>query len=59
MYVHIGENKILRKKDIQFIRFPFKLNLRFFRGVRWMNEPHCMGTLGRNHCSPGEFGWID
>ena len=47
------------KKDIQFIRFPFKLAVRFFRGASWMTEPHCMGTLGRNRCSPGEFGWID
>ena len=47
------------KKDIDFKRYPFKLNVRFFAGARWCSEPHPMGALGHNHHSPGEFGWIE
>ena len=59
-----GETHLLgtvSKKDIQFVRFPFKLNVHHWSGSRWAHEtPGCgTGTLGKNRCTPGEFGWID
>ncbi len=47
------------KKDIDFKRYPFKLNVGFYMGARWCREPHPMGGLGHRHHSPGEFGWIE
>ncbi len=48
------------KKDLQFIRFPIKLNLRYFGGSKWAHEAAgCnTGVLGKSMCSPGDFGWI-
>lgn len=59
-----GETHVLgtiSKKDIQFVRFPFKLNVHHWSGSRWAHEvPGCgSGYLGKNRCTPGEFGWID
>ncbi len=59
-----GETHVLgtiSKKDIQFVRFPFKLNVHHWAGSRWAHEvPGCgTGTLGKNRCTPGEYGWID
>ena len=49
------------KKDIDFKGFPFRLSVKFFTGAKWTADiKGCgTGTLGRNHTSPGEFGWID
>ncbi len=49
------------KKDLQFTRFPIKLNLRYFGGSKWAHEvPGCnTGVLGKSMCSPGDFGWIE
>jgi hypothetical protein len=59
-----GETHVLAtisKKDIQFVQFPFKLNLHHWSGSRWAHEvPGCgSGYLGKNRCTPGEYGWID
>ena len=59
-----GETHVLgtiSKKDIQFVQFPFKLNIHHWAGSRWAHEtPGCgTGTLGKNRCTPGEYGWID
>jgi hypothetical protein len=51
----------ISKKDIDFQGFPMKLNLTYFAGSRWAHEnPGCgTGTLGKNRCTPGEYGWIE
>ena len=59
-----GETHVLgtiSKKDIQFVQFPFRLNIHHWSGSRWAHEnPGCStSVLGKNRCSPGEFGWID
>ena len=59
-----GETHVLgtiSKKDIQFVRYPFKLNVHHWSGSRWAHEVpgSGSGTLGKNRCTPGEYGWID
>ncbi len=50
----------ISKKDLQFTRFPIKMNVRYFRGSKWAHEAvGCnTGTLGKSMCTPGDFGWI-
>ena len=51
----------ISKADLKFVRFPFRLYLRFFWGSEWQQELPGIGSgsLGKNHVSPGRFGWID
>ncbi len=49
----------ITKKDLNFIRFPFKLSLEYFKGAKWQEDSYKAILLGKNKCQPSDFGWID
>ena len=53
------------KKQIGFVRFPYKMQVRAFDGfvywspsVFWCRDENNVRMLGKENSAPGDFGWI-
>lgn len=49
----------LSKKEVGFIRLPYKMLVRTTEGARWCEDPTPVNTLGKVLLSPADFGWIE
>ena len=48
----------LKKSEVGFIGYPFKLLIKTMDGASWCTEQNPVYTLGKSKLSPAEFGWI-
>ena len=46
------------KKDVGFVRLPYKAMIRTSDGANWCKDPSPVRVLGKCTTSPADFGWI-